>query len=66
MSDPIIEYRLEQAEKALAALEAELKAFKAAEEELERKRLTWGITALGSVVLTLGGVIWAYRGVIFK
>ena len=33
---------------------------------LERKQLLWGITFLGGIIITLGGVIWSYRGVIFK
>lgn len=32
----------------------------------ERKQLYTGITALGAVILALAGVIWSYRGVIFR
>lgn len=61
-----LEYRLEQAEKKIAALETELKRLEDETDELERKRLKWGITALGTIVMTLGGIIWQYRSVIFK
>jgi len=33
---------------------------------LERKQLVWGISILGAAVMTLAGVIWSYRAVIFK
>lgn len=61
-----LEYRLAQAEKKISALETELRDFERAAAELERKRLTWGISALGAVVMTLGTIIWQYRGMIFK
>lgn len=32
----------------------------------EKKRMTAAMLALGSVILTLGGVIWSYRSVIFR
>ena len=34
--------------------------------QIEKRRLVWGISALGTVVATLAGIIWSYRGVIFK
>lgn len=61
-----LEYRLAQAEKKITALETELRDFEKTAAELERKRLTWGISALGAVVMTLGAIIWQYRTVIFK
>lgn len=44
----------------------ELEAFEKLVEAREKKRLMTGISILGSVVLTLAGVIWNYRSVIFK
>lgn len=35
-------------------------------QALERKQLLWGITFLGGIIMTLGSVIWSYRGVIFR
>jgi len=35
-------------------------------EDRERARLVAGVGALGSLVLALFGVIWAYRAEIFK
>lgn len=32
----------------------------------EKAKLRWGIGVLGSVVMALFGILWAYRGVIFK
>jgi Ca2+/Na+ antiporter len=72
---------LEEREKALAADLARYKETHSAEvEELkakiaereqerqteERRRLLAGISFLGSIILALVGVIWAYRGTIFQ
>ena len=37
-------------------------------EEIDREKaqLRWGVAALGAAVLTLGGVLWNYRGIILK
>jgi len=35
-------------------------------EAQERSRLKWGISTLGTLVTILIGVVWNYRGVIFK
>jgi len=73
MSDEILLYRLSQAEGKITHAEAEIDTLKTTlakvrEEDAERERrnLKWGISTLGSAVLALGAVIWAYRGVIFK
>lgn len=66
MTDEILLYRLSQAEAEITALKKDLKEFKEEEQERERKRLLWGISSLGAVIFTLGGVIWSYRAVIFK
>lgn len=59
-------YRLEQAEKHLAELDAELEQLREEAKAREHERLKWGVGALGSVVLMLGAVIWQYRSAIFK
>lgn len=33
---------------------------------LERKQLLVGISFLGAIIMTLAGVIWSYRAVIFR
>ena len=58
----LLDYRLTELEKDKENLEKKIAQL----EEVERKKLLWGISALGSVVLALGGIIWTYRGVIFK
>lgn len=35
-------------------------------EAQERSRLRWGISSLGTLVSILLGIVWTYRGVIFK
>lgn len=65
-ADDILRLRLEQVEKRAEALEGEMKAMKAEADKLEKQRLRWGISALGTVVMLLGTVLWGYRGVIFK
>lgn len=66
MTDEILLYRLSQAEAEIVALKKDLKEFKEEEQAMEKKRLLWGISVLGSVIMTLGAVIWSYRAVIFK
>lgn len=46
----------------LGAIERDLRA----RDEIERKRLMTGILMLGSVIMSLLGIIWAYRFVIFS
>ena len=73
MSDGLLPYRVDQLEKELARLTKELEDIDArnqardeARVALERKQLVWGISVLGAAVMTLAGVIWSYRAVIFK
>lgn len=67
MTDPdILAYRLAEAERDIAALRRTIDAIRTEAEDRERSRLKAGIGAMGTLVLTLGAVIWAYRGVIFK
>lgn len=35
-------------------------------EEAERAKWRWGVSALGAAVLGLAGIIWQYRGAIFR
>jgi hypothetical protein len=58
----VLVYRLGQMETSLANLESKMNAI----EKNERSKLLWGVMALGSVVMALGGVIWTYRNVIFR
>lgn len=44
----------------------DLEEFEKAVEAREKKRLMTGISVLGSIVLSLVGIIWSYRSVIFK
>jgi hypothetical protein len=48
------------------ALHNEIAQMKEAEAAKERQLLMVGITTLGGIVVTLFGVLWAYRSVIFK
>lgn len=69
----ILEYRLAQAEgkiiqmgETMQGLEKRLQNLKEDEDRRERSQLLWGISALGAVVMTLGSVLWSYRGDIFR
>lgn len=64
--ESIIEYRLKQAEAEIRTLKGLVESMRLEAQEMEHKRLLWGVTSLGSVVMALGGIIWAYRSVIFK
>ena len=55
------EWRLENKK-----LHDEIEKMKADEAAKERHLLIVGITTLGSIVVTLVGIIWAYRSAIFK
>lgn len=44
----------------------DLEEFEKAVEAREKKRLMTGISVLGSIVLSLVGIIWNYRSIIFK
>lgn len=66
-------YRLKKAEQLIAELDATVRGLegniadmKRHADQLEKQRLRWGISALGTVVMLLGTIIWGYRGVIFK
>ncbi|UWR36137.1 hypothetical protein [Sulfitobacter sp. W074] len=48
------------------ALHDEITQMKEAEAAKERQLLMVGITTLGGIVVTLFGVLWTYRSVIFK
>ena len=73
MTDNVLAYRVSQLEADLEKMAAEMAAIDArnqardeARVALERKQLVWGISVLGAAVMTLAGVIWSYRAVIFK
>ena len=68
----VIAYRVMEQENHLRELENQFIAFQKevnekekARQQQERRNLIAGIVFLGSVISTLGGIIWAYRSVIF-
>ena len=65
-------FQLQRMAEKEAALEARITELEAREQdranrraEDERKFWITGITTLGAIVFTLGGVIWSYRTAIF-
>jgi hypothetical protein len=69
----VILHRLETAEEEIKALRDREQAMEQRLEERDRqraveeqRRLLAGIAALGSVVMALLGIIWSFRGTIFK
>ncbi len=69
----LIMHRLNDQDKAIGALEKAIDALKqelvnrdTARAERERRSLIAGIIFLGSIITSLGGVIWAYRAMIFQ
>lgn len=69
----LMAWRMDVLEKALAKAIDEIHSIEERNETrdreraaMERKQLVWGITFLGGIIMTLAGVIWSYRGVIFK
>lgn len=72
MSDnsQMTEYRLQMAEKQIVEQHQQIKDLNAAlialerkEEDREKKRLLWGIGALGSVVMAMASFIWNQWGI---
>ena len=66
MTQDVLLYRLQQAENKIDDLEQKLAKVTTEVTERERRNLRWGISALGAIIIALGGVLWAYRGIIFK
>lgn len=64
--EALASYRLEQLEARVEAQAAKVEKLEKEVEDQEHRRLKWGVGALGSVVLTLGSVLWSYRSEIFK
>lgn len=67
----LTEYRLAEAEKSIEAQQQEISSLRdtlqkmqADSAERERKRLLWGITSLGAVLMTMSGVLWQHLGTI--
>lgn len=58
----LLAYRLQLLEQLVADQAEKIEAL----QKQETSKLRWGLGALGSIVLTLGGVIWTYRAVIFR
>lgn len=66
-------YRISKVEEELRTVKGELETIEQRNldrdrerQMLERKQLLYGVTFLGGIIMTLGSVIWSYRGVIFK
>jgi hypothetical protein len=57
--DNLWKYKVEQLQSQVSDLRSDMEQMKREREVAERKRLMWGIGALGTAVLTLAGVIWA-------
>ena len=73
MNETVMEVKLAAAQEDIRRLaqdvkdlEGEIRRVEKQEAARERARLLWGISALGTVVMTLGALIWNYRAVIFK
>jgi hypothetical protein len=67
MTEPdVLAYRLTEAEREIAEMRRDIKSMRKEAEDRERARLVAGVGALGSLVLALFGVLWAYRAEIFK
>ncbi len=69
----LLAYKVQQLEKQREADQAQIVVLRAEVETLERsmadrerKQLAAGIAALGTLVLTLLGVIWSYRSIIVR
>ena len=68
----VIRWRVMELENDLRQLQGRLEVFEKevhekekVRQQQERRNLIAGIGALGSIITTLGGIIWAYRSVIF-
>ena len=68
----VIQWRVMELENDLRGLQARLEGFEKEvhekeklRQQQERRNLIAGIGALGSIITTLGGIIWTYRSVIF-
>lgn len=69
----MIAYRISLLEERVKTQDAEIHQIIVRNEEkdrerinLERKQLLVGISFLGAMIMTLTGVIWSYRTVIFR
>lgn len=65
-STEVLEERLRHLTKDLEEVRSDLDRFRSDAELREKRNLIAGISILGSVALSLIGIIWSYRGVIFK
>ncbi len=73
MPNDIYEFRLTSLEaenkdlrQSCEDMSKKFEAFEREQAEAERKRLLAGIKAIGGLLLTTIGVLWAYRSIIFK
>jgi hypothetical protein len=61
-----IPWRVKELENDLALLQTKVDAMETKLANKEHALLVRGIMALGAAVSVLGGIIWAYRSVIFR
>jgi DNA-binding IclR family transcriptional regulator len=57
--DPLLIYKVEELSKQVKTLRAEIEMLRAERAAEQRKRLQWGVSALGAAVIALAGTIWA-------
>jgi hypothetical protein len=69
----LILHRINEQEKEIEALRQVISALSESNRQRdleaarrEKNQLLAGISFLGAVITTLAGVIWSYRGIIFK
>lgn len=55
----LIQQDIERLKELTAKLKSELDQIKRARDEDEKRRLRWGISALGTVAMALGAAVWA-------
>lgn len=58
MTPEVMELLLKRQEAALQKLSFDFEAFQKETRDQERKRLLWGVSALGSVAAALAAIIW--------
>lgn len=56
----------EEQEKQIKILEEKITKRENERDVEEKKKLIWGISFLGSIILSLLGIIWNFRSAIFK
>lgn len=55
----LLQKRIDDLEEHMKAVEGDLKKLRQERTEEEKRRLKWGISALGAVVMALAGLAWS-------